>query len=50
MTDPLDRALYVDPKLRGETYYRELQRKNVLRLLLTYLAPLVILSAYFCFQ
>jgi two-component system NtrC family sensor kinase len=50
MIDPLDRALYVDPKLRGETYYRELQRKNVLRLLLTYLAPLVILSGYFYFQ
>ena len=41
---------YLDPRLRSEGYYRDLQRKNLLRLILIYLAPLVILSVYFNFQ
>lgn len=36
--------------MRSEEYYRELQRRNVLRLILTYLAPMVLLSVYFYFQ
>ncbi len=40
----------LDPNLQSEAYYRELQRKNVLRLALMYLAPLILLSTYFNFQ
>ncbi len=50
MPDPTDKALYLDPSLRSAEYYRDLLRKNVLRLVLTYLAPLIILSVYFYFQ
>lgn len=50
MTSPSESIPYLDPSLRSEEYYRELQRKNVLRLVLTYLAPLILLSAYFSFQ
>ncbi len=50
MPNPSERIPYLDPSLRSEAYYRELQRKNILRLLLTYLAPLILLSAYFSFQ
>jgi two-component system NtrC family sensor kinase len=45
-----DSAPYVDTRIRTEDYYRDLQRKNFLRLVLTYLAPLILLSAYFYFQ
>ncbi len=50
MPSPSERIPYLDPILRSEAYYRELQRKNILRLFLTYLAPLILLSAYFSFQ
>jgi two-component system, NtrC family, sensor kinase len=50
MSNSSDQALYLDPSLRSAEYYRDLQRKNVLRLVLTYLAPLIILSVYFYFQ
>lgn len=36
--------------LHRDKYYRELLRKNLLRLALTYLAPLVLLTIYFHFQ
>lgn len=42
--------VYQDPSLKNEQYYKELQRKNVIRLVLTYLAPLIILTIYFYFQ
>ncbi len=45
-----DRTLQLDANRPGDAYYRDLQRRNLLRLLLTYLAPLVILAAYFYFQ
>ncbi len=32
----------------SEKYYRELLRKNLLRLILTYLLPLILLTLYFC--
>ncbi|MBM3789038.1 MAG: hypothetical protein FJW35_01670 [Acidobacteria bacterium] len=41
---------YPDPILHGERYYQHLQRRNILRLILTYLLPLVILTVYFGFQ
>ena len=50
MPDSIRQAPALDSSLRSEAYYRELQRKNVLRLILTYLAPLIILSLYFYFQ
>jgi two-component system NtrC family sensor kinase len=50
MPNPTDKELYLDPSLRSEEYYRDLQRKNLLRLVLIYLAPLIILSLYFYFQ
>jgi two-component system NtrC family sensor kinase len=50
MPNPADRTPYLDPSVHSEGYYRELQRKNVLRLVLTYLAPLILLSTYFYFQ
>jgi two-component system NtrC family sensor kinase len=40
----------LDPNLHSEEYYRDLQRKNTLRLALMYLAPLILLSTYFYFQ
>lgn len=33
-----------------DRYYRELLRKNLLRLVITYLAPLILLTIYFYFQ
>jgi len=50
MPNPSENAPYLDPRLHSERYYRELQRKNLLRLVLTYLAPLIILTLYFYFQ
>jgi len=50
MPNPLYSPSHVDISIRGEDYYRDLQRKNLLRLALTYLAPLILLSAYFYFQ
>jgi two-component system NtrC family sensor kinase len=50
MPNPADRTPYLDASVHSEEYYRELQRKNVLRLALTYLAPLILLSTYFYFQ
>ena len=43
-------ATYPDPSLYNLRYYQELQRKNVIRLVLTYLVPLIILSVYLQFQ
>ena len=34
----------------GREHYRELKRRQIIRLLLTYLAPLVFLTAYFSYQ
>jgi len=42
--------VYQDPILKKDQYYTELQRKNIIRLVLTYLAPLIILTIYFYFQ
>jgi two-component system NtrC family sensor kinase len=50
MTNTADKAIYLDPSLRSDAYYRDLLRKNLLRLVLIYLAPLIILSVYFYFQ
>jgi two-component system, NtrC family, sensor kinase len=50
MPSPASPAPQVDARMRGEEYYRELLRRNVLRLSLTYLAPMVLLSVYFYFQ
>lgn len=36
--------------LLSEKHYKELQRKNVLRLFITYLVPLILLTIYFHFQ
>ena len=33
-----------------EDHYREIKRRNIIRLLLTYLLPLVLLSIYFMYQ
>ena len=41
---------YPDPIMQGEAYYRQQQRRNVVRLVLTYLLPLIILTLYFAFQ
>ncbi len=41
---------YPDPMLHSERYYQQLQRKNLLRLVLTYLLPLVVLTIYFAIQ
>jgi two-component system NtrC family sensor kinase len=50
MPNPSYSPFHVDTSIRGEDYYRDLQHKNLLRLALTYLAPLILLSAYFYFQ
>lgn len=34
----------------NERYYQQLQRKNLLRLVLTYLLPMVVLAVYFAIQ
>lgn len=36
--------------LHKEDYYRSLQKKHIIRLLLSYLAPLIVLTIYFYFQ
>jgi two-component system NtrC family sensor kinase len=38
------------PALHGEAYYRDLKRRNVIRLFLTYVAPILLLGVYFYFQ
>jgi two-component system NtrC family sensor kinase len=50
MPNLLPSATHVDASIHGEKYYRDLQRKNLLRLIVTYLAPMILLSAYFYFQ
>lgn len=40
----------ITSRLPDERHYRELRRKNVLRLFFTYLAPLIILTFYFRIQ
>ena len=45
-----DTLAYPDTTLQGERYYRHLLRRNILRLALTYLLPMVILTLYFAFQ
>jgi two-component system NtrC family sensor kinase len=49
-TSPPDKHAYPDPVLHGDQYYQQLQRKNIVRLILTYLLPLIILTVYFAFQ
>jgi two-component system NtrC family sensor kinase len=39
-----------ESRLLDKAYYRELRRRNILRLILTYLAPLILLSIYFYIQ
>ena len=41
---------YPDPTFYNQRYYQDLQRKNIFRLVLTYLVPLIILSIYLQFQ
>ncbi len=43
-----DSSLDFSPQL--DHFYRDLKRKNVFRLILTYLAPLILLAIYFYFQ
>jgi len=50
MRNSIKQGPTLDTSLHSDAYYHELQRKNTLRLILTYLAPLVILSLYFYFQ
>jgi two-component system, NtrC family, sensor kinase len=50
MPNPFHPVPHLDISIRGEDYYRELQRKNLLRLVLMYLAPLFLLSGYFYLQ
>ena len=38
------------PTLHGEAYYRDLKRRNVVRLFLTYVVPILLLGVYFYFQ
>ena len=38
------------PALHGEAYYRDLKRRNVIRLFVTYVAPILLLGVYFYFQ
>jgi two-component system NtrC family sensor kinase len=38
------------PALHGEAYYRDLKRRNVVRLFLTYVGPILLLGVYFYFQ
>ena len=42
--------VYQDPILKEGGYYKELLKKYITRLVLTYLVPLVILAIYFYFQ
>ena len=42
--------VYQDPILKKGRYYKELRKKYITRLVLTYLVPLVILAIYFYFQ
>jgi len=42
--------VYPDPILHNERYYQQLQRRNLLRLVLTYLLPMVVLTVYFAIQ
>ncbi len=41
---------FPDPTLHGEHYYQQLLRRNVVRLILTYLLPMIALTVYFAFQ
>ena len=38
------------PYQLGEHYYRDLRRRHIVRLLLTYILPILLLSLYFGFQ
>jgi len=38
------------PALHGEDYYRDLKRRNIIRLFLTYVVPILLLGVYFYFQ
>jgi two-component system, NtrC family, sensor kinase len=42
--------VYQDPILKEGGYYKELRKKYITRLVLTYLVPLVVLAIYFYFQ
>jgi hypothetical protein len=39
-----------EPHPLSDNYYRELQRRHVVRLLLTYILPIVLLTVYFFYQ
>jgi two-component system NtrC family sensor kinase len=50
MTEIKKDSSTVGVKILKDRYYRELLRRNFLRLALTYLAPLILLTGYFCAQ
>ena len=50
-TRPDKKSFYAPESLPfSESHYRDVKRKNVIRLLITYLGPLLVLAVYFYFQ
>lgn len=43
-------ATFTDPSLYDQKYYSNMQKQHIIRMVLTYLVPLIILSVYLQFQ